>query len=152
MQLNEIKAFLIVDHLVATAGQPSEDQLELIAQHGYEVVINLGLMDKRYCLEDEASTVVSLGMQYVHIPVDFANPLQTDFDKFVNTMRALKDKKILIHCAANYRASCFLGAHYFTIGIWSHRQAIDFIEKIWSPDQTWQDFFNKQTVSASAAV
>jgi protein tyrosine phosphatase (PTP) superfamily phosphohydrolase (DUF442 family) len=152
MQLNEIRAFLIVDHLVATAGQPAEDQLELIAQNGYEVIINLGLMDKRYCLEDEASTVASLGMKYVHIPVDFAKPLQTDFDKFVNTMTEFKDKKILVHCAANYRASCFLGAYYFTIGVWNHRQAIDFIERVWKPDPTWQDFLNKQTASTSVAV
>lgn len=149
MELDEIKGFLNVDHLVSTAGQPSESQIEILAKNGIEIVINLGLMDKRYCLENEQESVMLLGMKYIHIPVEFSNPTQSDFDQFVTAMEMFKNKKIFVHCAANYRATCFLALHYFASGIWNKNQAADFVKKIWTPDQTWQEFFDKQVALAS---
>jgi hypothetical protein len=41
-------------------------------------VINLGLHSHEKALPDEAATVDSLGMTYVHIPVDFQNPTERE--------------------------------------------------------------------------
>jgi protein tyrosine phosphatase (PTP) superfamily phosphohydrolase (DUF442 family) len=65
-----IVRYVLVSASVATADQPSEEQLAAVADAGFEVVINLVLHnDPRYFLKDEAATVASLGMEYVHIPV-----------------------------------------------------------------------------------
>ncbi|MEO8005455.1 MAG: sulfur transferase domain-containing protein, partial [Betaproteobacteria bacterium] len=64
---------------LATSGQPNEDQLAAIAAAGYDVLVNLALHDDpRYSLRDEASSVRALGMEYVHIPVQFAAPASSD--------------------------------------------------------------------------
>lgn len=54
MTVSEIKNFLEIDAALGTGGQPTERQLHELAREGYEVVINLGLLDPKYCLPDEA--------------------------------------------------------------------------------------------------
>ena len=59
---------------LATSGQPTEEQLGAIAAAGYNVVVNLALHnDPRYSLRDEAASLSALGLDYVHIPVQFAD-------------------------------------------------------------------------------
>ena len=62
MALDEIKNFVAVSDRLGTAGQPSEDQLHDVADAGFDIVVNLGLLDPRYCLADEAGAVKSTGM------------------------------------------------------------------------------------------
>jgi len=42
-------------------------------------------------------------MTYIHIPVDFQNPTDQDFDQFCAVMEQLKDVPVHVHCIANYR-------------------------------------------------
>ena len=55
MPLGDIKNFVPVSDHLGTAGQPSEAQLRDVAAAGFAVVVNLGLLDPRYCLRDEAA-------------------------------------------------------------------------------------------------
>lgn len=50
--MNDIKNFVYVSDKLATAGQPTENQLREIAKAGYDVVINLGLTGTNYALPD----------------------------------------------------------------------------------------------------
>ena len=59
MTIQGIRNFINVSPRLSTAGQPSEDQLRELAQAGIELVINLGLLDPRYCLPDEQGLVDS---------------------------------------------------------------------------------------------
>jgi protein tyrosine phosphatase (PTP) superfamily phosphohydrolase (DUF442 family) len=72
--MNDIKNFVYISDRLATAGQPTEDQLREIAKAGYEVVINLGLTGTDYALPDESGLVELLGLKYVHIPVKWESP------------------------------------------------------------------------------
>lgn len=49
MPLTDIYNFVPVSDELATAGQPTEDQLLEVAREGFGVVVNLGLLDPRYC-------------------------------------------------------------------------------------------------------
>src|SRR5262245_20541165 len=111
MAIQGIKNFISVSPTLSTAGQPSEDQLREVARAGFEVVINLGLLDPRYCLADEGGVVESLGMKYHHIPVDFAAPQPRDLENFFNVMDASHHRNVFVHCAANYRVSTFVGLY-----------------------------------------
>ena len=89
---------------LATAGQPSEEQLAAVAEAGFEVVVNLALHnDPRYALKDEAGTVASLGMQYVHIPVQFSAPRASDLVAFFDAMEHAGPRRVFVHCAHNKR-------------------------------------------------
>ncbi|MDZ7769442.1 MAG: hypothetical protein U5K38_10390 [Woeseiaceae bacterium] len=56
---------------------------------------------------DEDRLVKSLGMEYMHIPVEWAAPTASDFYLFAGAMQRAPEKKTLLHCQANYRAAAF---------------------------------------------
>ena len=143
MALTDIYHFVRVSDDLATAGQPSEDQLRETASAGFEVVINLGLLDPRYCLEDEAGLVRSLGMDYVHIPVDFQNPEQDDLQRFFRAMDETGGRKVFVHCAANYRVSSFVSLYGQARLGWSAEQAEKHVRRLWQPDETWRAFMKR---------
>ena len=100
------------DDTMATAGQPTEFQFRAIARSGFEVVINLALHDDpRYSLPDEAGLIKSLGMEYVHNPVQFGAPAEEDLLAFFSEMEKHHGRKLFIHCAANKRVAAFIGLH-----------------------------------------
>src|SRR4051812_44478084 len=101
--ITQARNFRSVDDSLLTAGQPNEHQLADVADQGCKVVINLALHDDpRYSLADEAGTVRSLGMDYVHIPVQFKAPTEQDLLAFFAAMDSHSGEKMLVHCAANY--------------------------------------------------
>src|ERR1700690_104236 len=111
--LNDIYNYRAAGADLATSGQPTEQQLVSIAAAGYSVVINLALHDDpRYSLADEAGSVKSLGMEYVHIPVQFTSPNEDDLSAFMDAMDRHGEGKIWVHCAANMRVSAFLGLYW----------------------------------------
>ncbi len=108
--MSSVYNFSKVSDQLACAGQPREGQLAAIAADGYKVVINLGLPDGKYALNNEAASVQALGMTYYNIPVVFDAPQMDELTSFISLMDKHAGEKTLVHCAANYRASCF--------GIW----------------------------------
>jgi protein tyrosine phosphatase (PTP) superfamily phosphohydrolase (DUF442 family) len=139
MPLADAKNFVpIADNLV-TAGQPTEDQLRDAAASGFELVVNLGLLDPRYALADEAGLVNALGMRYVHIPVDFKTPRADDFENFAAVMDANRETRTLVHCAANYRVSAFISLYGQKRWGWTDAQAEAHMRKVWEPDAVWRE-------------
>jgi protein tyrosine phosphatase (PTP) superfamily phosphohydrolase (DUF442 family) len=92
--IETIYNFLPLTPFLSTSGQPTEKEIAALAEEGCEVFINLALHDDpRYSLKDEASYVKSLGLQYVHIPVQFDRPLKSDLVAFFHAMESNKGKK-----------------------------------------------------------
>jgi uncharacterized protein (TIGR01244 family) len=133
-----------VDDAIGTSGQPTEAQLAGIAQAGFRTVINLALHDDpRYSLPDEAATVQSLGMRYVHIPVQFGSPTEADLLAFFAAMEAYGGEKVWVHCAANMRVSVFLGLYRVLRQGWPQEQAFELMRGLWEPNETWSAFIAK---------
>ena len=103
MPIEDIKNCVRVDDQLLTAGQPTGDQLRDVAAAGYRAVINLGLLDPRYCLPDEARLASSLGLDYRHIPVQFDAPRPEDFDAFVTAMDEYAAQCTNVGCEASGR-------------------------------------------------
>src|SRR4051812_11384957 len=106
--LSEIYGFRAIGERLGTAGQPAEDQFPAIRAAGFETVINLALPTSDNALAHEGSVVTSLGMSYVHIPVNFEAPTSADFRAFCRVMAVFDDRRLFIHCAANMRVSAFI--------------------------------------------
>ena len=107
--LKKVFNYYQVPGLFETSGQPNNKQLISIANGGYEVVINLApntTIEGRVI--NEKDILKSNNITYIHIPVDFNNPLDEDFNKFVAAFEENKHKKIWVHCAANMRVSAFV--------------------------------------------
>lgn len=138
-----IRNFRRVDARLMTSGQPSEAQLEAVAAAGVEVVINLGLHDDpRYALPDEPGCVRALGMAYVHIPVPFGNPTEESLQLFMRAMDDNREHGVLLHCAANIRATAFLGLYRVIRMGWEPDAALALMRSIWEPDATWAAFIS----------
>jgi protein tyrosine phosphatase (PTP) superfamily phosphohydrolase (DUF442 family) len=137
VSIGAIQHFVSVGDGLATAGQPSELELGEVAASGFQVVVNLGLLDPRYCLADEALVVRALGLEYHHVPVDFNAPSVADFERFTTVMRAAKGKRTFVHCAANYRVSCFVALYAEAELGWSRAEADAHVARVWEPNATW---------------
>lgn len=141
--LDGIYNYRAVDESIATSGQPSVAQLRAIAEAGFATVINLALHDDpRYSLPDEPGTVRSLGMNYVHIPVQFSAPTEANLLAFFEAMEAHRDVRIWLHCAANMRVSAFLGLFRVIKQGRDHEQAFALMHDLWRPNAVWSSFIS----------
>ena len=122
---------------IATSGQPSETELTKIAHAGYEVVINLGLSDSYYALSDEKGTVKTLGLKYIHIPVEWDMPKRSDFNEFLEAMANNQGHRIFVHCAANKRVSVFVSLFQSITLAWSKQKTLAEIKETWEPNDVW---------------
>ncbi len=132
--------FLPLSATLITAGQPTEAQLASVRDNGYKLVVNLALGSAHNALADEKSTVESLGMKYVHIPVEFDRPTIEDFDRFCDLLQTNGEQPLLVHCAANFRVSAFFYLYRQIYLGWSEAKADIDLKKIWTPDAVWQKF------------
>ena len=142
--MNKILNYVKINELISTSGQPKIEELELIANEGFEVVINLAVATTSNALENEDKIVSSLNMSYIHIPVDFENPKISDLKLFLNVLQALGANKVWIHCAKNYRVSAFMYVYHKYILHTPFEQIDLSIFDMWQPSLAWQELMKVQ--------
>lgn len=142
--MNKILNYVKINELISTSGQPKIEELELIANEGFEVVINLAVNTTSNALENEDKIVSSLNMSYIHIPVDFENPKISDLKLFLNILQALGANKVWIHCAKNYRVSAFMYVYHKYILHTPFEEINLSIFDIWQPSLVWQELMKVQ--------
>ena len=107
-KIKDIFNFLSIDSSLSTSGQPTESQISALANQGYDTIINLALHnDARYSLPDETGLVASLGMTYIHIPVQFDDPTENDLESFFKAMESNKKQKSPCTLCGKYESYCF---------------------------------------------
>ena len=55
-------------------------------------------------------------------------------------MDASRDKKVFVHCAANYRVSSFIALYGQARLGWTADQADAHVRRVWDPNETWREF------------
>lgn len=147
--LHDIRNFLQLTDTLLTGGMPTADQLGHAARAGVKLVINLAPFDPESDLRDEPSIVKSAGMEYLNIPVDWESPRRSDLDEFMNAMEANLDRKVLVHCRANYRASGFVALYRVLRLRWQVDAAMQDLHRIWDPDEypVWKTFIEENLPS-----
>ena len=139
--LQSVLNFYAMTGNIATAGQPTPDQFTQVKDADYSAVINLAMPESANALANEGEIVNGLGMSYTHIPVPWNAPSAEHVKTFFDTMGALEKngQNVLVHCAANYRASVFT-YKYLTLrkGL-SAEEATTPLLKKWLPemDANW---------------
>jgi protein tyrosine phosphatase (PTP) superfamily phosphohydrolase (DUF442 family) len=142
MSANEIYNFIPVSDQIYTSGQPTADQLRLLTAEGFTSVVNLATPHSPQALPGEADLVRSLGMRYDAIPVEWDNPLESDYALFEKVMAHLLSGKTLIHCIANFRVTAFYSLYAQAHLGWSQLQAEQFMAPVWqgSDYPVWKAF------------
>ena len=125
---------------ITSSGQPTEAQLAELRDSGVSHVINLGPHTNRGALDDEAGTVAALGMEYVYIPVDFANPTDADFEAFREAVQRLEGHRLHVHCIYNARVTAFF-YRYARAGLGGpEAEARATMDSVWRPGGVWATF------------
>mgnify|MGYP003435495836 FL=1 len=149
--MNKILNHIKINELISTSGQLKIEEFELIANEGFEVVINLAVPTTSNSLENEDKIVSNLNMSYIHIPVSFENPKISDLRLFLNILQSLGANKVWIHCAKNYRVSAFIYVYHKYI-LHTPFEEIDLsIFDIWKPSLIWQELMKVSIEDLSKA-
>ena len=145
MGIEQARNYRKVSDRLATSGVVGADLLQSLGAEGFEVVVNLLPADSVYAVAGEEGIVKRQNIVYHSIPVDFAHPTPADFERFAEVMDAVRDKKVLVHCAANYRVSAFYSLYARSRGAWSEAQAREFVRSVWNPADYpgWPEFFRQ---------
>ena len=152
MSIESSYNFRRVTDRLTTSGIVRPDQLKALREQGYEVVVNLLPDTSEHAIANERDVIESQGIEYIHIPVDFKQPTSSDFLKFSGALDRVHEKKVHVHCAANYRVSAFYSLYLVSRTVWSAEQAMEFICSIWQPTEhpAWSDFISGTLAQISA--
>lgn len=141
--MNDIRAYFQATENIASSGQPDADQFSIIADAGYVVVINLAVATSTFAIANEAEIVESLGMAYVHIPVEWESPQVADVQRFFSALKDFEGEKIWVHCALNMRVSCFLYLYKNFVLKLPEIEAAFPMSEIWQPTGAWIELIEK---------
>lgn len=142
--LENIYNYISVSDRLKTSGQPDAKELALIADAGFTSVINLAPKSVlENSLQTESQVLADLNVDYVHIPVDFQAPTQSDFERFVDAMHQRDSEKVWVHCAANMRVSAFMYCYQTSIQNEAPDIAAQRLAKIWQPSKVWRRFIKE---------
>lgn len=136
--VGEITNYAEYSDTLSSAGQPSKKQLKAVKNAGFERVVFLAFSDHHDSIPDEDRVVKELGMEYIHIPVDWEAPAPGDFYAFAAVLKQDPDRKTLVHCQVNFRASAFSFLYRVLYGGIPMEQAKDDMNSVWVPNSTWR--------------
>jgi protein tyrosine phosphatase (PTP) superfamily phosphohydrolase (DUF442 family) len=138
-KIDDIINYLKLTDRISTAGQPLADEIGLVSENGFQVVIFLALFENSE-LPQEKEMIENMGLIFEHIPVVFKNPQIPEFTCFIEIIKKHNDKKIFIHCEMNMRVSVFMSLYFMVIENLPYKDAMRLINKIWQPDEIWKKF------------
>ena len=138
--LADITNFRQYSATFASSGQPTKDQLSAIAENGFERIVYIAFTNNANALPDADQVVKGLGMEYMHTPVTWDDPLASDFYAFADSLRRDTDKKTLLHCQVNARATAFSFLYRVIYEGVDIAEAKADMNTVWQPNETWRDF------------
>lgn len=125
---------------LTTSGQPTEAELALIAAAGYDRVIFLAFSNHPKAVAHEDDIARGLGLQFIHIPVEWDSPSPADFAAFAAVMQSHGSSRTLVHCEVNFRASVFGFLYQVLFAGADVDEALSQMQSIWVPNDTWEAF------------
>jgi uncharacterized protein (TIGR01244 family) len=146
MAIGDILNFIQIDAATALGGQPTAAQFADARDAGYDLVINLAPDGLQTSLPDQAQLLASLGIDYAHIPVAWADPRREQLADFIALMEEAKGRRMLIHCQANFRVTAFYALYAMARLGWSRARAQALIDRVWTSrpgftmDDRWRQF------------
>lgn len=129
---------------LVTSGQPSAQALAGLGEQGFQAVVYLAPLTLPNAVKDEPEILARQHMAFVNIPIDFGKPGAEDFEQVAATLDRWKDKKVLVHCEVNMRASSMVFL-YRTLRLKEKPEvAYEAVEKVWSPRGVWRELIVSQ--------
>jgi protein tyrosine phosphatase (PTP) superfamily phosphohydrolase (DUF442 family) len=136
---------------LVTSGQPNAESLSRLGAQGFGAVIYLAPPTSPDAVAGEADIVRKQGLEFINIPIEFGDPTEADFQAFVEAMNRLKDRKVLVHCQVNMRASTMTFLYRSVVGRENADLAYESVARVWSPRGAWKRLIQDQLNKAATA-
>lgn len=122
-----------------TSGQPSPAALAGLARLGIQAVVYLAPSSVPDVVKDEPELLRRQGIEFIHLPIPFGAPKEEHFAAVTSALSRLKDKKVLVHCQVNMRASTMVFLHRVITLHEEPAAAYEAVSRVWSPEGPWKD-------------
>jgi protein tyrosine phosphatase (PTP) superfamily phosphohydrolase (DUF442 family) len=129
---------------LVTSGQPSAAGLATLKSQGFDAVIYLAPPTVPDAVGDEPLIVAKQGLAYVNIPIRFDDPTEEDFRRFAAVLQAFGERKVLVHCQVNMRASVMTFLYRVVVRKEPPGPAYDAVSKVWTPQGAWRRLIDAQ--------
>lgn len=123
---------------LTSSGQPTAKALESLSAQGYEAVIYLAPPHVSDAVREENIIVGRQNMLFVNIPIVFNKPAVSDYETFSAILQSLGNKKVLVHCQVNMRASTMVFLYRVVVGKEDPVLAYESVSKVWVPSGPWK--------------
>jgi protein tyrosine phosphatase (PTP) superfamily phosphohydrolase (DUF442 family) len=137
-EVAEIVNFRDYSEVLSSSGQPNAEQLQAVSNAGFERVVFLAFSDHEHSLQHEDRIVKGHGMEYAQIPIDWEAPTKSDFYMFAGLLQRAPQKKTLVHCQVNFRASTFSFLYRVLYEDVPVAAAKEDMNSVWVPNATWR--------------
>lgn len=134
---------------LVTSGQPSAEALSRLGAQGFGAVIYLAPPTSSDAVPGEAEIVRRQGLEFINIPIEFGDPTDADFQAFIAAMDRFKDRKVLVHCQVNMRASTMTFLYRTVVGREDPVLAYESVARVWSPRGAWKRLMAEQLHKAA---
>jgi protein tyrosine phosphatase (PTP) superfamily phosphohydrolase (DUF442 family) len=125
---------------LVTAGLPSRDTLARLREQGFGAVIYLAPPTVHDALQDEPVILNRQSIAFVNIPIEFERPMEADYEVFTHQMKKLGDRKLLVHCQANLRASSIVFLYRVIELKEDPHKAYGVVSSVWMPNAAWKRY------------
>ena len=129
---------------LVTSGQPTAAALAQLGARGFGAVIYLAPPGMPDAVPDEAGIVRRQGLEYVDIPIRFGSPTDADVRSFIDAMNKFRDRKVLVHCQVNMRASSMTFLYRVLVDHDAPELAYASVTQVWSPEGPWKQLIVTQ--------
>ena len=93
---------------ITAAGQPDPEALQVFAESGYTVVVDMRGPDEDRGIDDFPGVVEATGMKYVAFPVVDADEINFETAARLDEMLSGMEGPVLLHCASGNRVGALL--------------------------------------------
>lgn len=133
---------------LVTSGQPTAKALAGLGEQGYGAVIYLAPPTVGDAVAEEAVILGRQGLVYVNLPIPFDAPKAADVARFNALLQALLptlgDRKLLVHCQINLRASTLVFLYRATVLQEDPASAWADVSRVWTPQGPWRRLVEEQ--------
>lgn len=155
-EMSDARNFYQFDDRVLTSGQPDQTLLEKADEDDIEIVINLVPQSEGIYNPKEGEILQRQGIQYIHNPVNWSSPKESELKSFLAAMKQAEGKKVLVHCWSNARASALVYAYRVSKAPDTKPAEFERLQTVWKDvagydletNQTWQNFLKRNVGSS----
>ncbi|MGE0394324.1 MAG: sulfur transferase domain-containing protein [Vicinamibacterales bacterium] len=116
--------FSKVEGAIACAGATTPAALEEVKKQGYASVLNLRMANEAGAeVEAAAAAAKSLGLTYIHLPMNSASPDPGLVDSFLTAVTEKRHQPVFIHCASANRAAALWMVKRMVVDKWDAEKA-----------------------------